>query len=149
MFYRNIKSNATQIENECQHELTVMKKHFETKTAEESSRKITWSDISELYYIEFTYKSSYKYINFSYLGSRAAKKSILIGVILILAHELCGVFVMLNYTASIFAESGSDISPNLSAIVVGFIQLIGTMVATQLIDRAGRKVYYSNKYYTI
>lgn len=75
-----------------------------------------------------------------YAASRAAKKSILIGIALILVHEFCGVFAMINYTATIFAESGSDISPNLSAIIVGFIQLIGTLAATQLVDRAGRKV---------
>lgn len=74
------------------------------------------------------------------IASPAARKSILIGIAIILVHELCGVFAMINYTATIFSESGSDISPNLSAIIVGFIQLIGTIVATQLVDRAGRKV---------
>lgn len=47
---------------------------------------------------------------------------------------------MINYTATIFAESGSEISPKLSAIVVAAIQLVGTLVATQLVDRVGRKV---------
>lgn len=48
---------------------------------------------------------------------------------------------MINYTATIFAESGSDVSPNLSAIICGAIQLLGTLVSTKLVDRAGRKVY--------
>lgn len=55
-------------------------------------------------------------------------------------HELCGVFTMLNYTATIFRDSGSTISPNFSAIIVGFIQLLGTYVATFLVDRLGRKI---------
>lgn len=55
-------------------------------------------------------------------------------------HELCGCFTMLNYTATIFRESGSNISPNLSAIIVGAIQLLGTYVATFLVDRLGRKI---------
>lgn len=50
------------------------------------------------------------------------------------------VFTMQNYTASIFEESGSNMSPNMSAIVVGVIQLIGSYAATNLVDRAGRKV---------
>lgn len=84
-------------------------------------------------------------LNFIFFtASRAAKKSIIIGVVLVLVHEFCGVFAMLNYTATIFAESGSDISPGLSAIIVGFIQLVGTMVATQLIDRSGRKVQFAD-----
>lgn len=47
---------------------------------------------------------------------------------------------MLNYTATIFRESGSSIPPNFSAIIVGFIQLLGTYVATFLVDRVGRKI---------
>lgn len=59
---------------------------------------------------------------------------------LIALHELCGCFTMLNYTATIFRESGSSISPNFSAIIVGFIQLLGTYMATFLVDRLGRKI---------
>lgn len=55
-------------------------------------------------------------------------------------QELCGCFTMLNYTATIFRESGSSISPNFSAIIVGMIQLLGTYVATFLVDRIGRKI---------
>lgn len=47
---------------------------------------------------------------------------------------------MLNYTATIFRESGSTISPEFSAIIVGVIQLLGTYVATFLVDRLGRKI---------
>lgn len=47
---------------------------------------------------------------------------------------------MLNYTADIFAESGSQMSPNMAAIIVGIIQMIGSYVSLALVDRAGRKV---------
>lgn len=47
-----------------------------------------------------------------------------------------------SYTANIFAEAGSTMSPNMSAIVVGVIQLFGSYAATNLVDRAGRKVRY-------
>lgn len=55
-------------------------------------------------------------------------------------HEFCGVFTMLNYTATIFRDSGSSISPDYSAIIVGLIQLLGTYFATFLVDRLGRKI---------
>lgn len=74
------------------------------------------------------------------VGTRAGRKAFIIGVALILMHELCGCFTMLNYTALIFRQSGSAISPNLSAIIVGAIQLLGTYVATFLVDRIGRKI---------
>lgn len=64
----------------------------------------------------------------------------MIGMALISMHELCGCFTMLNYTAMIFRDSGSSISPNFSAIIVGIIQLLGTYVATFSVDRFGRKI---------
>lgn len=47
---------------------------------------------------------------------------------------------MMNYTASVFAEAGSVLSPNLSAIIVGMFQLIGCAFSTLLVDKLGRKV---------
>lgn len=47
---------------------------------------------------------------------------------------------MLNYTASIFAESGSTLSANMSAIVTGSLQMVGSYCSTLLVDRVGRKV---------
>lgn len=72
--------------------------------------------------------------------SKAARKALIIGVMLAALNQFCGCFAMLNYTASIFKESGSNLEPNMSAIVVGAIQLLGSYVATNLVDRAGRKV---------
>lgn len=54
-------------------------------------------------------------------------------------HEFSGCFTMINYTATIFAQSGSQIPPNRSAIIVAAIQLVGTVVSTRLVDRAGRR----------
>lgn len=55
-------------------------------------------------------------------------------------NQFCGVFAMMNFTATIFAESGSNLSPNLSAIIVGGIQIIGSMFPPLLVDRIGRKM---------
>lgn len=54
-------------------------------------------------------------------------------------NQWCGCFAMLNYTATIFAEAGSSLSPNLSAIVVAVIQIFGACFST-LVDRVGRKI---------
>lgn len=54
-------------------------------------------------------------------------------------HECCGCFTMINYTATIFAESGSKIAPERAAIFVAFVQLLGTLVSTRLVDRSGRR----------
>ena len=56
--------------------------------------------------------------------------------------ELSGYMTMLNYTTTIFAQSGSNWSPNTSATIVGAIQLLGTYTSILLIDRVGRKVIF-------
>lgn len=55
-------------------------------------------------------------------------------------NQFAGVFAMLNFTASIFEESGSSLKPNVASILVGGIQIIGSMFPTLLVDRLGRKV---------
>lgn len=47
---------------------------------------------------------------------------------------------MINYTGKILADSGSELPPNESAVIVGVIQLIGTSISLLLVDRVGRKV---------
>lgn len=84
-----------------------------------------------------TEKSSWKW---SDLATNPGKKAMTIGIILATLNQFCGCFAMLNYTATIFEEAGSTMSPNMSAIVVGVIQLIGSYVATNLVEKAGRKV---------
>lgn len=58
-------------------------------------------------------------------------------------NQFCGVFAMMNFTATIFSESGSNLSPNVSSIIVGGIQIIGSMMPTILVDRLGRKMLMS------
>lgn len=45
-----------------------------------------------------------------------------------------------SYTATIFEESGSNLTPNVSTIVVGVILFFSSLIATNLVDVAGRKV---------
>lgn len=46
---------------------------------------------------------------------------------------------MLSYTATIFEDSGSIISANWSAIIVGTVQLVGAFLSIILVDRIRRK----------
>lgn len=78
--------------------------------------------------------------NFSDILTNPGRKAFIIGTVLALVNQFCGCFAILNYTANIFQEAGSNMSPNMSAIVVGSIQFLGSVVATSLVDRTGRKV---------
>lgn len=71
---------------------------------------------------------------------KTVQKAMIIGFVLVVLNQFSGVVAMLTYTANIFVEAGSNLSPNMSAIVVGAIQLFSTIITTNLVDRAGRKV---------
>lgn len=85
-------------------------------------------------------KSTIGSFEWSDLMKNPGRKAFLIGILLAVLNQFCGCIAMSNYTANIFKESGSTLPPNLSAIVVGAIQFIGSFIATNLVDRAGRKV---------
>ncbi|EDS32412.1 sugar transporter [Culex quinquefasciatus] len=72
----------------------------------------------------------------------ATKKALLIGMVLVTLNQFSGCFALINYTAHIFAEAGSNLDPNVSAMVVGAIQLAGSYVSTMVVDRCKRKVLY-------
>ncbi|KAJ6645536.1 Facilitated trehalose transporter Tret1, partial [Pseudolycoriella hygida] len=84
-------------------------------------------------------KSSFK-SKWTAFNTPIARKAIFFGVTLLALKQFTGNTTMLNYAGQIFKDSGSHLSPNLSAIIIGIIQLIGTFTPTILVDRAGRKV---------
>lgn len=46
------------------------------------------------------------------------------------------------HAAELFAESGAIFDPNLSAIILGLLQVIGIYVSSLLIDRIGRRILF-------
>lgn len=64
----------------------------------------------------------------------------IIGPTLMAVSQFSGTFTISSYAAIIFTESGSALPPNLSAIVIGTVQIFGTYTASTLIDRLGRKM---------
>ncbi|XP_055326346.1 facilitated trehalose transporter Tret1-like isoform X1 [Sitodiplosis mosellana] len=88
-------------------------------------------------------KSTDKSFKWSELTTKSVRKALTIAFVLVILTNFSGVSAMLNYTASIFEEAGSNLHPNISTIVVGAIQLFGTAIATKLVDLAGRKSLYA------
>lgn len=116
-FYQNLNEKNTDYA-QLQMEIRKLQSTCDDATNAAGSSSMKWSDLTK----------------------RPASKAIIIGLVLALLDQLCGVFAMLNYTANVFEEAGSSMSANKSAIVVGAICTIGSYVSTYLVDRAGRKV---------
>ncbi|XP_017075057.2 LOW QUALITY PROTEIN: facilitated trehalose transporter Tret1 [Drosophila eugracilis] len=122
-YYRNIKTNpAKELSEELQLELqklrTTEKSDADADGDDNEATGVTWADFAE----------------------GKTRKAFLIGFGLISFNQLCGCFAMLNYTAEIFKQAGSSIEPTMAAIIVGFIQLLGTYTSTVLVERLGRKL---------
>lgn len=61
---------------------------------------------------------------------------------MISANQLSGLFVILNYTADIFIDAGSDWDSNKSAVIVGSLLFIGSLISLTLVDKFPRKLLY-------
>lgn len=117
-FYRGYPVKAEYVSTEFKMELVKLKDSLSDDKCTPQDTKITFQD----------------------LASNHARKAFLIGISLMALNQFCGCFSMLNYTASIFSESGSTLSANLSAIVIGSIQMVGSYFSTVFVERAGRKL---------
>ncbi|XP_021700715.1 facilitated trehalose transporter Tret1-2 homolog isoform X1 [Aedes aegypti] len=117
-FYRGYPSDTKHVSVEFQQELLRLKDSYGNEKQIAQKSQITWNDLSTPH----------------------ARKAFLIGISLMAFNQFCGCFAMLNYTASIFAESGSTLSANMSAIVTGSMQMVGSYCSTLLVDRVGRKL---------
>lgn len=64
------------------------------------------------------------------------------GAFMMYIYGFCGFSVLFIYGAMIFQDTGSDFDPNISTIIMGAVQLLGTLSAFFLIDKFGRKILY-------
>lgn len=80
-------------------------------------------------------------MNFIFLsGERDAIKGIFIGIVLTLLNQLTGCYIFLTYAVMIFARIGTNVNPYTSTIILGIVQIAGSLLTTQLADRLGRKI---------
>lgn len=71
---------------------------------------------------------------------RATIKGLIIVLGLYVGQQFCGIFAMISNTETIFKMSGSSLSPNASSIIVATMQILGSVVAMFLVERAGRRL---------
>ncbi|MBN1131850.1 MAG: sugar porter family MFS transporter, partial [Bacteroidales bacterium] len=75
------------------------------------------------------------------LLSRSMRKVIIIGVVLAVLQQWCGINVIFNYAHEIFTEAGYGVSDVLMNIVItGITNLVFTLLALSLVDRWGRRL---------
>lgn len=75
-----------------------------------------------------------------YLGNKPVRKLLVLGVVIAVFQQWCGINVIFNYAQEIFSNAGYSISDILFNIVItGSVNLIFTLAGMFLVDKLGRK----------
>ena len=95
---------------------------------------------AELNSIRETLNANGSVTNLQSLRQKGVKKILIIGIILAVFQQWCGINVIFNYAQEIFAGAGYSVSDILFNIVItGSVNLIFTFVGMFTVDRLGRK----------
>lgn len=80
------------------------------------------------------------------MKDRILSKAFFIAMVVTLGREVCGAVPVLNFAGEIFAIAASDrnivLTPNQQAILLGVVQVTGSMLASSIVEKAGRKVRF-------
>lgn len=72
-------------------------------------------------------------------GNKSALKKFAIAFVLCLQNQFSSSFAFVNYLSHIFVESGSTLDPQQCMIFTSVVQIIGTLFASILVEKFGRK----------
>lgn len=90
--------------------------------------------------IAHTLEKDTQKVAFSTLLQPQVKPIVIIGMVLAMFQQWCGINVIFNYAQEIFASAGFDINDTLKSIVaIGIINLVFTLAALPLVDKIGRR----------
>ncbi|XP_017479634.1 PREDICTED: facilitated trehalose transporter Tret1 [Rhagoletis zephyria] len=95
---------------------------------------------SELRNAVMAQKSQTDVVTWRDFFTKRALRALSMGIILMMINVFTGGFALLNYTSTIFVAIQTDIDPNTNTIIIGVVQIVGTITAIILIDRFGRKI---------
>jgi MFS family permease len=79
-------------------------------------------------------------VRFADLFEGRLRRVLVLGVVLAVFQQWCGINVIFNYAGDIFQRAGYDLNNTLTNIVMtGLVNLVFTFVALAVVDRLGRK----------
>jgi sugar porter (SP) family MFS transporter len=94
----------------------------------------------EIVNIKATLNDAGEKVDFKALFNRKYRAVLLIGIVLAVFQQWCGINTVFNYAEEIFAAAGYGVSDTLFNIVVtGSVNVVFTIVAMFIVDKWGRK----------
>lgn len=71
---------------------------------------------------------------------RANRRGFFMCVLLMFFQQFSGINAVIFFSMAIFESAGSDIKPAICALIIGVVQVLATVLAAALVERAGRKI---------
>ncbi|SMD08983.1 sugar porter family MFS transporter [Pedobacter nyackensis] len=103
------------------------------KLGSESFVNSTFADIQQS--LSGNNKQSYKAV-----FEKSVRPAVIVGVVLAVFQQLCGINVVFNYTSTIFESVGANLDRQLfETVAIGAVNLIFTLLAMWQVDKLGRK----------
>jgi SP family arabinose:H+ symporter-like MFS transporter len=95
---------------------------------------------SELGSIEESFRSSSGKTGFRLIKEPGISKLLVLGIVLAIFQQWCGINVIFNYAQEVFASAGYSVSDTLFNIVItGSVNLLFTFIGMFTVDKLGRK----------
>ena len=90
--------------------------------------------------IAATLKNVHSKVDFHALLSRKVRPVLVLGIVLAVFQQWCGINVIFNYAEEVFSAAGYTVSDMLlNVVITGTINLIFTLVAMKVVDHWGRR----------
>jgi MFS transporter, SP family, arabinose:H+ symporter len=96
--------------------------------------------VSELKAIEETLRTDDEKAGLRFLKQPGVSKMLILGIVIAVFQQWCGINVIFNYAQEIFTSAGYSVSDILFNIVItGSVNLIFTLIGMATVDKLGRK----------
>lgn len=76
---------------------------------------------------------------FDIFKSKGLTKALVISLALVTFQQFSGINVILFYTQTIFEATGSTIPPEISTIIIGIVQILGSFLTPIFVERKGKR----------
>ncbi|HSC38475.1 MAG TPA: sugar porter family MFS transporter [Chitinophagaceae bacterium] len=78
--------------------------------------------------------------SWSAVFEKGVRPAVIIGIVLAVFQQLCGINIVFNYTSTIFASVGASLNKQLfETVAIGIVNLLFTLVAMWQVDKLGRR----------
>ncbi|WP_316833797.1 sugar porter family MFS transporter [Pedobacter nutrimenti] len=117
------------------------------KDGQQEKAKQVLNKIGSTSFVETTLTAIHKSLegspkkqNYKDVFEKSVRPAVVVGVILAIFQQFCGINVVFNYTSTIFESVGADLNRQLfETIAIGAVNLLFTLLAMWQVDKLGRR----------